>query len=74
MKLLGAKTVSDLGPRFVSSPPTHFLHMLLSETKLQDTTDFLAQRQVNPRMLERDIFDGGAGLDPSGLWTSKAKL
>ncbi|KAH8910412.1 FMN-dependent dehydrogenase [Coniochaeta sp. PMI_546] len=45
MKLLGAKNVSDLGPRF-----------------------------VNARVVERDIFDGDAGLDKSGLWTSRAKL
>ncbi|KAH8893829.1 hypothetical protein GQ53DRAFT_745284 [Thozetella sp. PMI_491] len=44
MKLLGAKTVADLGPRF-----------------------------VNARMVERDIFDGDAGIDRTGLW-SKAKL
>jgi hypothetical protein len=30
--------------------------------------------QVNTRMVERDIFDGDAGLDKSGLWTAKAKL
>ncbi|EGZ77083.1 hypothetical protein NEUTE2DRAFT_146701 [Neurospora tetrasperma FGSC 2509] len=45
MKLLGAKTVNDLGPRF-----------------------------VNTRKVERDIFDGDAGLDKNGLWTSRAKL
>lgn len=30
--------------------------------------------QINSRMVERDIFDGGAGLDSVGLWTSRAKL
>ncbi|GAB1311446.1 hypothetical protein MFIFM68171_01656 [Madurella fahalii] len=45
MKMLGAKDLSELGPRF-----------------------------INSRMVERDIFDGGAGLDKSGLWTSRAKL
>ncbi|KAK4034058.1 cytochrome b5-like protein [Parachaetomium inaequale] len=46
MKMMGAKDLSELGPRF-----------------------------INTRMVERDIFDGGAGLDPSGLWTSsRAKL
>ncbi|KAK4131689.1 FMN-linked oxidoreductase [Trichocladium antarcticum] len=45
MKMLGAKDLSELGPRF-----------------------------INTRMVERDIFDGGAGLDTSGLWTSRAKL
>ncbi|KAK3363118.1 FMN-dependent dehydrogenase-domain-containing protein [Lasiosphaeria hispida] len=42
MKLLGAKTISDLGPRF-----------------------------INSRVVERDIFDGDAGLDRSGLWRAK---
>ncbi|KAK4153552.1 cytochrome b5-like protein [Chaetomidium leptoderma] len=46
MKMLGAKNLSELGPRF-----------------------------INTRVVERDIFDGGAGLDRSGLWTSsRAKL
>ncbi|KAK4127042.1 cytochrome b5-like protein [Parathielavia appendiculata] len=46
MKMLGAKDLSELGPRF-----------------------------INTRMVERDIFDGDAGLDRSGLWTSaRAKL
>ncbi|KAL2024209.1 hypothetical protein VTK56DRAFT_9365 [Thermocarpiscus australiensis] len=45
MKLLGAKDLSELGPRF-----------------------------INTRMVERDIFDGDAGIDRSGLWTSRAKL
>jgi hypothetical protein len=31
--------------------------------------------QINTRAVERDIFDGEAGLDRSGLWTSsRAKL
>lgn len=35
----------------------------------------LGPRFVNTRMLERDIYDGDAGLDRTGLWTaSKAKL
>lgn len=25
-------------------------------------------RQINSRKVERDIFDGGAGLDTFGLW------
>ncbi|KAL2138794.1 hypothetical protein VTI28DRAFT_6225 [Corynascus sepedonium] len=46
MKMMGAKDISELGPRF-----------------------------INTRMVERDIFDGDAGLDRSGLWTSaRAKL
>ncbi|KAK3985689.1 FMN-dependent dehydrogenase-domain-containing protein [Cladorrhinum sp. PSN332] len=43
MRMIGAKDISELGPRF-----------------------------INTRMVERDIFDGGAGLDRSGLWTSRA--
>ncbi|KAK3366859.1 FMN-dependent dehydrogenase-domain-containing protein [Lasiosphaeria ovina] len=34
----------------------------------------LGPRFINSRMVERDIFDGGAGLDKAGLWTSRAKL
>ncbi|KAL2266646.1 hypothetical protein VTJ83DRAFT_5998 [Remersonia thermophila] len=47
MKMLGATSLSELGPRF-----------------------------VNTRVVERDIFDGDAGLDRSGLWEppSKPKL
>ncbi|KAL2175446.1 cytochrome b5-like protein [Thermothelomyces heterothallicus CBS 202.75] len=46
MKMMGARNLSELGPRF-----------------------------INTRMVERDIFDGDAGLDRSGLWTpSRAKL
>ncbi|KAK3902467.1 cytochrome b5-like protein [Staphylotrichum tortipilum] len=41
MKMLGARDISELGPRF-----------------------------INTRAVERDIFDGDAGLDRSGLWTA----
>ncbi|KAK3330783.1 FMN-dependent dehydrogenase-domain-containing protein [Apodospora peruviana] len=34
----------------------------------------LGPRFINSRMVERDIFDGGAGLDKAGLWAPKAKL
>ncbi|KAK1757838.1 FMN-dependent dehydrogenase-domain-containing protein [Echria macrotheca] len=34
----------------------------------------LGPRFINSRMVERDIFDGGAGLDRHGLWVSRAKL
>ncbi|EAQ89381.1 hypothetical protein CHGG_06000 [Chaetomium globosum CBS 148.51] len=35
----------------------------------------LGSRFINTRAVERDIFDGDAGLDRSGLWTSsRAKL
>jgi hypothetical protein len=72
MKLLGAKTVSDLGPRFVR----HFLSQLFVQ-ELDGVVSYPKLThgdQVNTRMLERDIFDGDAGLDKSGLWTSRAKL
>jgi hypothetical protein len=72
MKLLGAKSVSDLGPRFVRIPP---LSSTLLETEHAGlTADPVPTQQVNARMVERDIFDGDAGLDKSGLWTSRAKL
>ncbi|KAL2153862.1 hypothetical protein VTH82DRAFT_2538 [Thermothelomyces myriococcoides] len=46
MKMIGARSLSELGPRF-----------------------------INTRMVERDIFDGGAGLDMLGLESpSRAKL
>ncbi|KAJ4290100.1 hypothetical protein N0V88_006606 [Collariella sp. IMI 366227] len=32
----------------------------------------LGPRFINSRAVERDIFDGGAGLDRAGLWTSPA--
>ena len=63
MKLLGAKEVSELGPRFVSASfPLRFVALTCGRT------------QINSRMVERDIFDGGAGLDKAGLWTARAKL
>lgn len=30
--------------------------------------------QINTRMVERDIYDGDAGLDTDGLWAKKSKL
>ncbi|PHH80996.1 hypothetical protein CDD83_3656 [Cordyceps sp. RAO-2017] len=45
MRLLGAKSVSELGPRM-----------------------------INSRRVERDIYDGEAGLEKRGLWTTKARL
>jgi hypothetical protein len=69
MKMMGAKDLSELGPRFVSihSDPVMCLPSVLPLTSLTP--------QINTRMVERDIFDGDAGLDRSGLWTSsRAKL
>jgi hypothetical protein len=71
MKLLGAKNVSELGPRFVSHPR---LIPIASIPAFSFSLANPSRQQVNARMVERDIFDGDAGLDKSGLWTSRAKL
>ena len=70
MRLLGAKTVTDLGPHFVSAPlPSSGPPMPPSE----DANRLCSQ--INSRAVERDIYDGPAGLDRSGLWTNvKAKI
>lgn len=70
MKLLGARTVADLGPRFVS---------LLGSYEWARGEESLTLWQINSRIVERDIYDGDAGLDRQGLWqkpepTAKAKL
>lgn len=69
MKMMGAKDISELGPRFVSAPRFSFPQKLCPG---QPTLTFGSSPQINSRMVERDIFDGGAGLDRSGLWTSRA--
>lgn len=65
MRLLGAKSVNDLGPRFVS------LNQLY-QCCLQCHTDICYQ--VNTRMVERDIYDGEPNLDRSGLWEKQAAV
>ena len=64
MKFLGVKEISELGPRFVSAS---FLVRLTG-------ADMCVRTQINSRMVERDIFDGAAGLDKAGLWIARAKL
>ena len=62
MRLLGVEKVSELGPKHVShSPPTFIL------------IDTLTHCQINSRAVERDIYDGHAGLEKLGLWV-KANL
>jgi hypothetical protein len=63
MRLLGAKTVADLGPKSVSN------RFAVWHVKEGTNTKF----QINSRVVERDIYDGEAGLDRSGLW-EKSKL
>lgn len=53
--------VSELGPRHVSLPSA-FLQLLC-----------LTNVQINSRAVERDIYDGDAGLQKLGLWV-KAHL
>jgi hypothetical protein len=66
MKMMGAKDLSELGPRFVSVHPI-FASLLFPK--------LTTSPQINTRAVERDIFDGDAGLDRTGLWTSsRAKL
>lgn len=84
MKLLGAKTVSDLNPRLVSAFLYHGsiiddaidLKLKRGSTKHQRTMLTLVSspsQQVNTRALERDIFDGGSGLGEM-LVPVKAKI
>lgn len=60
MRLLGAKTVSDLNSRMVSiSIPKTIPGCML-------TMSFFPPK-INSRALERDIFDGESGLDGVAL-------
>ena len=65
MKLLGVKEVSELGPKFVST---------VRPVRPLRTRTYTIYDQINSRMVERDIFDGGSGLDRDGLWEARAKL
>jgi hypothetical protein len=60
MRLLGVEKVSDLGPKHVS---------LSSLPSVYISNCF----QINTRAVERDIYDGNAGLEKLGLWV-KANL
>ena len=66
MRLLGAKNVSELGPRFVS-PPSPQIYPMIPKERVADSG------QINTRKVERDIYDGDPGLDKKGLW-ERAKL
>jgi len=62
MRLLGVEKVSELGAKHVShNLPTFIL------------IDTLTHYQINSRAVERDIYDGHAGLEKLGLWV-KANL
>lgn len=60
MRLLGVGAVGELGPKHVSHPLSKFV---------AETHCF----QINSRAVERDIYDGHAGLEKLGLWV-KANL
>jgi hypothetical protein len=63
MRLLGAKSIAELGPQHVCSSMYSNLLLLL-----------LTQRaQINTRIVEQEIYDGKPNLGSVGLW-SKAKL
>ena len=60
MRLLGVERVSELGMKHVSRP----LSNITMETQCF---------QINARAVERDVYDGSAGLEKVGLWV-KANL
>ena len=62
MRLLGAETVADLGPRFVSAAPGAN-GGCASRGVANKLLTYVSVGQVNTRMIERDIYDGEAGLD-----------
>jgi isopentenyl diphosphate isomerase/L-lactate dehydrogenase-like FMN-dependent dehydrogenase len=82
MRLLGVADVQSLGPRHVSNTVSdiistritspQILFQLVGATGHQKLTR--SSPQINTRMVERDIYDGDAGLDTDGLWSPKAKL
>jgi hypothetical protein len=55
MRLLGVEKVSELSPKHVSSPR-------------RETIAPVYFSQINSRAVERDIYDGQAGLEKLGLW------
>lgn len=69
MRLLGAKNIDELGPRFVCHSVflllRAFLLFVLALTNLP---------QINSRAVERDIYDGEPGLDKNGLWEKAASV
>lgn len=57
MRLLGVEKVSELGPRCVSNTSC-----------CVPLGDAYSKTQINSRAVERDIYDGEAGLEKPGLW------
>jgi hypothetical protein len=55
MRLLGVEKVSELSPKHVSNPR-------------RETIAHVYFSQINSRAVERDIYDGQAGLEKLGLW------
>ncbi|KAI9759127.1 MAG: hypothetical protein M4579_002574 [Chaenotheca gracillima] len=70
MRLLGAQTVNDLGPKHVRNPNPMTLDLGSKPSGADSST------QVNTRVVEQQIYDGPAGLEKLGLWVqaTKAKL
>lgn len=68
MRLLGATSISELGPQFVG------LLALYQTLYFRGQAKFLTIRQVNARTVERDIYDGEPNLDRSGLWEKPAVM
>jgi hypothetical protein len=63
MRLLGVETVSELGPKHVSRQM-----LFCSCGHSADSCE-----KINSRAVERDIYNGHAGLEKLGLW-AKANL
>lgn len=72
MRLLGAETVEELGPKHVSIFSTSSPPSTQSFSAHIPPSDFEAKQhalsKVNTRMLERDIYDGPAGLEKLNMW------
>lgn len=69
MRLLGANSVDELGPHFVSLLYGHHdPHVFVLGRMV------LTSSQVNTRMLERDIYDGEPNLNKTGLWEKAALI
>ena len=68
MRLLGVEKVSDLGPRHVSELHIPTNPPAAPYSRAPHLVILINNSQINSRMVERDIFDGGSGLDTFGLW------
>jgi len=58
MRLLGVEKFSELGLKHVS----------LTKLSVSDIIMLIYMPQVNARALERDIYDGPAGLEKLTMW------